>query len=493
MALDLPVYVLLIGQVRNPKYLPLTLHTLEKAKSAGLITDYIISTWIGEIDQYTGMRNVVDSMSGLLVETTENKSLHQIDILPYNKTFLNRGGWFLVPMVYNALQHTPEECFVYFTRLDLAFLTSDDFIRQMESIHQMDFDHNDPECPLKKKIWVGGFHEWVPFWHHDRNVFGHRHDIEQIYHSSTYHDTVVHGHGCFPEIRYFSNAWIRKNPIIRDLLRFDWYRMIQYPQDVLNPVWGELYSHYCFSIMRASYYEILRKYYYGFVQFCLDEDHYAKLDPVPQTYYLPNQQPHNRTSLSKNEVDDERFQEALRIVQETPVWEIFQSERYQNSFADLERSIRSFGQTVLPMVRVKRGLGTFSYESSAATQLDKKTLPLASNQHSSIQIYGPKIVNPQEKFEIDVIVSVDDGYQIPATFKGVGAALSHYWRRKGEQIKFGWEHGRISIRDNIIGVMVERMEIWSPCNPGEYELLVDIIFDGHFWMQAAVPMDIIVR
>ena len=239
-------WIVLSGLVRDPKLLLEKLDILCQWRNQGIVEGIVFSTWIGEIEQYEGLRHQIKERGIKLVETLE--------------PVLRAIGHVLHQMkaIYYGLEICPDDVYVMRMRSDLANPTES--ISQVLSGNlDLTIDDSDgwPKI-FEERIRINNGFVTAPFFICDLYFYGRKKDVQKLIHFDVRYEMM------FCDMA--TEQWFHAHPFIDTFKIFTSYFQVQKGLCFGNREMAAKYLDYLMSSpfllkVLMSYLLIISRYY----------------------------------------------------------------------------------------------------------------------------------------------------------------------------------------------------------------------------------------
>lgn len=190
--------VLICGLVRDLEKLKEKIKNFVQLKKEGLIDKIVYSTWIGEIDNYPGLKEFLDKNGVILVLTGQPALIVSGHRFHQMKNF------------YYGLQIFQDDDLILKTRVDLSGF--DDTMRRYFSGEiSLARKENSIFSVLSERVVVDYAQMMYPFIIGDAQFFGRKKDIEQFVNMDYFFDVAFKDIAV--EQTFFSNPFVKRFPI----------------------------------------------------------------------------------------------------------------------------------------------------------------------------------------------------------------------------------------------------------------------------------------
>jgi hypothetical protein len=205
------VTVVVCGLVRRPDLFRLQLEALGQALRAGQVNAIYYSTWIGEIDQYEGLRHDLAQVGATLIEAPQPVGYAGPGHV-YLQTATFRRALALLDPDQVVLRLRPDIVFPHRVNLDGLFPYLDSAIPALEN----------PLAGLSGRIFTGAFNSIHPFWLEDRYMAGKASDLLKLSTLSLDYDHFAHRGAAIAEVRWYARPFVDVYRSAMDALRVNW-------------------------------------------------------------------------------------------------------------------------------------------------------------------------------------------------------------------------------------------------------------------------------
>jgi hypothetical protein len=194
-------WVVICGLVRDRQLFNTKLEQLYQWRKEGLISGIVYSTWIGEIDNYEGLRQYLKDSQVVTVETKEPDLILRGHILHQMK------------VLYYGLQACPEDVYILKMRPDLGNLGND--IYDILSVNNLDLEVDVsggwPQIFDQRVVILGGSIT-CPLFIIDTLFYGYKSDIDKLIHFDLQYDVLYPSVGA--QERFFIHPFIKEFKIL---------------------------------------------------------------------------------------------------------------------------------------------------------------------------------------------------------------------------------------------------------------------------------------
>jgi len=205
--LQMSANVAICGLVRTPDLLLESISDFMVLRKQNLLDQIVFSTWIGEIDQYQGLRQRLTQCGVKLLESSPPEISGPGHI------------WHQMKALDLGLGQLADESYVLKTRADLYIRP--EFIKMLATSEEYLQIADDGHKPIfEKKIWIPWFEISKPFYMADECFFGLCKDLKKLVnYDASYH--VLYDIDCgISHVRRFIHPFLRDHSIFYEYLQF---------------------------------------------------------------------------------------------------------------------------------------------------------------------------------------------------------------------------------------------------------------------------------
>ena len=238
------INIIFTGLIRTPERFIKSVNDYTKLKSENKINQIILSTWIGELDNYNGLRNFLKKKDILIVES----------LPPFNE---KDTYFFQVKSLHLGLDNIKDSnSFIFKTRPDV-YLKPEALL----SIFNLDLTISSKSKKIfEKKIWVPWFEITKPFYIADECIFGKFDDIFKLINYEKIYDHYFVMDAGHEHVRKYVHPFLTSYPIFKKYLKYlsTTAHNTSYRFEVLDKFMSsENYWQFIYL-----YYHIIKSYFY---------------------------------------------------------------------------------------------------------------------------------------------------------------------------------------------------------------------------------------
>jgi hypothetical protein len=208
------------------------------------ISQIIVSTWLGELDKYKGLRNFLDENCITIVESVP-------------PTECKGSILFQMKSLHVGLDSIKDKNLMIFkTRPDLYIDP-----KSLIEISNLDLEISDDNALIfEKKIWVPWFEITKPFYLADECIYATYNDMKKLVNYDMIYDSYYVGDSGLSHVRRFIHPFLKQYPIFNIYLKYLSTTAHGTPNrfDVLNKFLDNEDYHYFLNL----YYYIVRSHFY---------------------------------------------------------------------------------------------------------------------------------------------------------------------------------------------------------------------------------------
>lgn len=202
--------IIFTGLVRNPDLFVRSIKDLIKLRREKIINKIIFSTWLGELDKYDGIRDMLNNYDCHIIESEQPpKSSGHV--------------WHQMKALYSAMEFINEDSYCLKTRADLYI--NPEFIKKL--ICDKDYLKIDTQRGgnkiFEEKIWIPYFEITKPFYMSDECFFGKAIDINKLVNFDVSYDLIYNIDCGITHIRRFIHPFVNREPILKQYLKYAAY------------------------------------------------------------------------------------------------------------------------------------------------------------------------------------------------------------------------------------------------------------------------------
>ncbi len=455
------VSIVLCGQIRRPDYLRQAVAHFARLRHVGVVGEVVVSTWAGELDNYPGLRGRLDESDVVVVEVAPLKDKAvSVGNVERQIVLLHWGMAALADSADYVFKTRPDQPINLFPRLGELFAS---MIAKVGSRDDAD-----------GALWVARFHSLMPFFIDDRYFFGHRRTVERMTVFSNELVLTAHPRNLIAEVVWYSSYFVRRHPFLRLMMQADWSP--PWPNGNFYPVLDKVRDQAFFRHSMALYYYFLDTYFrVGFDGIGMQD--FAGLEPQPLIVEIPDDGTYHLRCRRQVFDHFDLWDDYRMIAAAEPALSLHEAER---AFDAYDAALLSEGKFIY-RPRVFRP-GSVSRDLSEAapagrvgqfadgTPISFDKVSLFARAHASVTL--------RAMADVRVIIRNASLTPLPSN-AAYPLKLGYKWFRDGEPI---WdEFPRIVVGQGVIDVYEVAFSIMAPPRPGQYELEVDLIYDGLFW------------
>lgn len=201
------VNIIICGAIRDRFDLLMILQKLLAKRHDGFIQEIILSTWIGEIDAYPDLRDVL-TQSG--IDIIENKPINQTSVgnILQQQKCLDSGMTALKDKSYPILKIRTDKCFHLLDSF-LKYIEANNSLQKRSTLNGV-FDY---------KIIIQMVSISIPFLVADKIFLGSYNDLRKLtFHTDFYDNGCIFHKTLGAENRWFLMPFILQYPVIRDFI-----------------------------------------------------------------------------------------------------------------------------------------------------------------------------------------------------------------------------------------------------------------------------------
>lgn len=258
------IWVVITGLVRKHNYFMHSLNTLLDARKKGLVDGIIFSTWDGEVDNYSGLRNFLKS---------NNIILSEIRSLESPTADLSHNIERQKVLLYWGVCCAPTGSYIFKTRPDQVVTINEKFHGLLEYLHVLDMSVADVDKGiLQSKIWCGRLAPNIPFWFDDRYFFTSREVAIGMTTMTSDIRLIGHPNNFIAEINWYQPLFAKTTIWANAVMRVNWLTIAQRGPESSEAYKAMLRSSNFYWLSIAVYDNVARRFIeVGFPGFNLDD------------------------------------------------------------------------------------------------------------------------------------------------------------------------------------------------------------------------------
>lgn len=205
------VDVLFTGLIRDQEMFMQSLSDLEALRKKGLIEHIFLSTWLGEVEKYPNIQELLNKHNVKIIKTEEPKP---------RGTLRSPTIWCQMKALEVGLNHIEKDKFVLKTRTDVYI--NPEFLKKLftEKENLLKITKDLPYGNIfKYKIWVFYYEIKTPFHMGEECFFGQRDDLKNLINYEESYDTNYKIGGGISHIRRYVHPFLKTYPIFEVYLR----------------------------------------------------------------------------------------------------------------------------------------------------------------------------------------------------------------------------------------------------------------------------------
>ena len=207
-----PVDILFTGLIRNPEMFEQTLTDLENLRKEGLVDKIFLSTWLGEVEKYPAIQELLNKHNIKIIRSEEPKP---------RGTLRSPTIWCQMKALEAGLSHIKKDKFVLKTRTDVYI--NPKFLRKLftEKENLLKITKSLPKGNIfRYKIWIFYYEIKTPFHMGEECFFGQRGDLKNLINYDESYDTNYKIGGGISHIRRYVHPFLKTYPIFETYLKY---------------------------------------------------------------------------------------------------------------------------------------------------------------------------------------------------------------------------------------------------------------------------------
>ncbi len=475
------VSVVLCGQVRRPHYFAEAVRRFTALRESGMVGEVVFSTWAAELQAYPGLRRLLAEHGVVVVETVPlPQQLVSVGNVERQVVLLREG--------VAALQQ--RDCYVFKTRPDQPINLYPHLGGMLRAVAAKVGERADRDG----RLWIGRSHPLMPFFMDDRYFLGHLGTVERMTVLSSELRLTAHPRNLTAEAIWHSAHFLGRYRGIRRMMQFDWSPPVT--DGNFYVVFNRVMDQPFFRRSLALYYYVLEHHYSVGIDTIALRD-FAGVDPAPLEVEVPEQASLHETQR-RQVFDNLRLHDAYAALDPSvpdPSAPEPEPREREAEFDALDAALTGSGRFVArarrldPEEALRRedaeragaqpGLRQGGLPGGALVNLSQVRLDVAAQRH----------VGNRTPTHLQVTIANADLQPIPDT-KATPLMLGYKWFRDGQSV---WEEfPRVPVGQPVSHHLQVAFTAGTPPHPGEYEIEVDLLYEGVFWFGCAARAKVLV-
>jgi hypothetical protein len=498
------VYAIYCGQVRKPEYVLKSAEVARACLQSGVLKKAFVITWINELEKYGDLRAALEDAGMIIVEVDYREGSYDPHSTFHQLTHMRVG-----------LDLCPDDAYVFKTRLDMAFNTSEKLVDHLQFLREADLEIKSSlsNFPLEEKIWLGKLGSLdVPFWLNDRFIFGKKVDVEKILGFSMEFEFTMHFGTTINEVRWFSTPFIKRFPLVRNILRVNWMKTV----DMIRG--GTLTrSEVLEFVSKFDFYWTAQAFSYRLIEdgFLLGAHNFSTADysglvtPLRVDGDELPEASHTAAERYADLMSDPRFHSALEKVSSD---EFHSQYDYFDDpeFEEFAKGMRHIAEFPFPVIKISQPRNAFSEAQGTALKsyYDNPSLYGPTIVHgnpgcissffssafiSQVKLFisAPKRAKPGAQIIVEVLIENLNDKSIPLNPGGRELLLSSRWvDEQGQILERPWP--RHALHREVRQYYRHWFHETVPDLPGHYKLVVDLLIENVMWFKIESEFNFVV-